>query len=268
MTTTLTIRGAWSAARQNCAPGCFSYHASWRLFRLAGLKGNPRWHGAFYRRALDDRQPSTALVCGSSDETMPQILTELQPDIQITVADTCPTPLTLINAWAKKTGARVSTLRSEAPQLDGVSGAFDLIVTDGLLSLLPTSADREAVIARLAGLLSEDGLLLYTTRIAGPAGHLEYDRIGRAGQALTAATWPVASAERVQLARQQLRRLSRPSPFTSPDQIADAFRSSFGQVHLFTRSAPPTIALALHPAFLTGRGSLCVGIAATQPRHP
>ncbi|WP_157556372.1 class I SAM-dependent methyltransferase [Herbidospora yilanensis] len=268
MTASLTIRGAWSAARENCAPGCFCYHASWRLFRQAGLKGNPRWHTAFYQRALAERQPSTALVCGSSDETMPQILTELQPGMQITVADACPTPLTLINTWAKETGTQVFTLRSEAPELAGVSGSFDLIVTDGLLSLLPSPADREAVITRLAGLLSEDGLLLYTSRIAGRAGYLEYDRIGRAGQALAATTWPATSAERMVLARQRLRHPSRPSPFASPDQIADAFRNGFGQVRLFTRSAPPTVALALHPAFLIGRGSVCVGIAATQSRRP
>ncbi|WP_157519144.1 class I SAM-dependent methyltransferase [Herbidospora mongoliensis] len=214
------------------------------------------------------KQPSNALVCGSSDETMPQTLSELQPGMQITVADACPTPLTLINAWAKETGEQVSTLQSHAPELSGISGPFDLIVTDGLLSLLPTPASREAVIDRIAGLLSEDGLLLYTTRIAGPAGHLEYDLLGRAGQALAATTWPATSAERIQLARQRLRRPSRPSPFTSPGQVADAFRSGFGQVRLFTRAAPPTTALALHPAFVTERGSLCVGIAATQPRRP
>lgn len=268
MTGSLTIRGAWTAARENCARNCFCYHASWRLFRRTGLKGNPRWHSAFYQRALAGRQPSEALVCGSSDETMPQVLTELQPSMRITVADSCPTPLVLINAWAKETGVQVAALQSEAPELCGIAGPFDLVVTDGLLSLLPGPADRQAVLARLAGLLSDDGLLLYTTRVAGPAGHLEYDRIGRAGQALTATTWPATSAERMDLARQRLRRPSRPSPFASQNQIASVFRSRFGQVRVFTRSAPPTAALALHPAFLTGRGSVCVGIAATRPRRP
>lgn len=262
----LTVADAWSVARRNCERSCYCYHCTWRLFRLAGLKSSPAWHEGFYRRALTGRTPSRALVCGSSDETMPQVLTRIVPGMHVTVADACATPLQLVEAWADWGGADVATVRSHAPELAGLSGPFDVIVTDGLLSLLPTLAARNALITRLAGLLAGDGTLLYTTRIAGPAGRLEYDRPGRVVQALAATGWPAPPAERLRLARERWRSPSRPAPFTTPAQLGDAFYDGFEQVRLFTRAAAPTPALALHPAFLTGRGSVCVGVAATRPR--
>ncbi|MFI9591182.1 hypothetical protein [Nonomuraea sp. NPDC052265] len=233
---------------------------------MSGLKSSPSWHAGLYRRALADRTPSHALVCGSSDETMPQVLTRIVPGLRLTVADACSTPLQLVEAWAAWGGADVATVRSHAPDLAGLSGPFDVIVTDGLLSLLPTPADRNALITRLAGLLADDGVLIYTTRIAGRRARLEYDRPGRVVQALAAAAWPAPPAERLRLARHRLQRPSRPSPFTAPEQVADAFRGGFDQVRVVTRTAAPTLALAMHPAFLTGRGSVCVGVTATHPR--
>src|SRR4051812_37398693 len=101
-TAPLTLADAWSVARRTCAPACVGYHAPWRLFRLAGLKSNPAWHTGFYRQALRSGAPAgvRVLVCGSCDETMPRILTELMPGAAVTVADVCSTPLTLIDAWA------------------------------------------------------------------------------------------------------------------------------------------------------------------------
>lgn len=262
--TPVSLVDAWAAARVHCTPSCFCYHAPWRLFRQAGLKGSPDWHTGFYRQALTGRTPSRALVCGSSDETMPRVLARLVPGVAITVADACAAPLTLVDAWADGAGVDVDTVRSRAPELAEVSGQYDVIVTDGLLSLLPEPADRDALIARLAGLLTDDGVLLYTTRIAGPAGRLEYDRLGRAVQALAATTWPAPAAERLQLTRERLRHPSRLSPFTTPGRLADAFRAEFDEVRLFTRAVAPTLALAVHPAFLARRGSVCVGVSAQR----
>ncbi|MEU8040479.1 class I SAM-dependent methyltransferase [Streptosporangium sp. NPDC049078] len=263
----LTFGDVWTAARGHCTRGCFGYHSTWRLFRQAGLKGNPRWHEDFYRKALTGRRPKRALVCGSSDETMPRLLTELLPDARIVVTDICRTPLTLVNAWADWCGRNVTTMWAKAPELANVSGPFDMIITDGLLSLLPTPDDWDTALARLANLLTDDGMLLYTTRIAGPAGRLEYDLPGRAVQALaTAAGWPGPPGERLRLARQRLRGSSRPAPFTTSTQLRDTFYTEFAQVLLSTHAAAPTLALALHPAFWAGRGSICVGVAATHPR--
>lgn len=266
----LTIAGSWRMARRHCERDCFCYHAPWRIFRRLGLKGNPSWHVGFYQRALAGRnswRPARALVCATSDETMPALVTRLVPGAHLMVADACATPLRLVEAWAAQTGTPVATIRSRAPRLDHVEGPFNLIITDGLLSLLATPDDRDRLIARLSGLLTDNGLLLYTTRIAGTAGgRLEYDLPGRLLQGLAATTWPGTAREQAQLAIQRWRRSSRPAPYATPDQVGEAFRTAFGTVRVFTRSVPPTLALAAHPAFWTRRGSLCVGIAATHPR--
>ncbi|GAA0818200.1 hypothetical protein ACFQVD_12760 [Streptosporangium amethystogenes subsp. fukuiense] len=266
-TAPLTVVDAWSMARRSCSRSCFCYHATWRPFRQAGVKSNPRWHLDFYQQGLAGRTPARVLVCGSSDETMPQLLTGLLPRAEVTVADACPTPLRLIDAWADWAGADVVTARSHAPGLVGLSGPFDVIVTDGLLSLLPGTAARDALLARWAELLAGDGVLLYTTRLAGPGGQLEFDKPSRAVQALAAATWPAPPAERVRLARERWQTPSRPAPYKTAGQVADAFRAQFKQVRVFTRAAAPTLTLAAHPAFWAGRGSVCVGVVAALPRE-
>ncbi|WP_433358870.1 hypothetical protein [Streptosporangium sp. CA-115845] len=266
----LTLTGALHTARQHCDQRCFCYHATWRLLRMAGLKGTPRWHTGFYRRILAERhpwQPRRALVCGASDEIMAQTLTQLTPHLSLTVVDRCRAPLTLVNAWAHQAGIDITTTTATAPHLAGLDGPFDVIVTDGLLSLLPEPADRHALLRRLASLLSSDGLVLYSTRIAGPAGRLEYDTLGRIIQATAAATWPGSAPQRARLAHQNWRRPSRPSPFTTPQQLSATFATSFAQVQLFSHPAAPTWPLRLHPAFLTRRGSTCVGVAAASPRE-
>ena len=107
-------------------------------------------------------------------------------------------------------------------------------------------------------------MLLYTARIAGPAGVLEYDRIGRIVQAATARwAWPGPLDPRRAIARTTRTRPSRPSPFTTSTAVAQAFTSTFEDVTVLQRSGAPSTALALHPATRHGRASTSVGIAAT-----
>src|SRR5690349_551647 len=81
----LSLSGALTAARKNCGGGCFAYHATWRLTRLLGLKGNPAWHEGFYRQALTDTgllpprsgRVVRVLVCASADETMLAVLARI-----------------------------------------------------------------------------------------------------------------------------------------------------------------------------------------------
>ncbi|MFH0246312.1 hypothetical protein ACGRHY_28725 [Streptomyces sp. HK10] len=270
----LTLPAVVATARRHCTERCFAYHASWRIFRRAGLKGHPGWHTGFYRRALTTH-PLPAhgrvrvLICGASDEAMLATLARLLPPEQLEVhlIDACPTPLHLAAAYARRTGITLTTGLDRAPALTGCAGPYDVIVTDGLLSLLPTPGDRAALLARLADLLAPGGLVLYTARIAGAAGVLEYDRIGRRLQAATArALWPAPADQRRDLAGQILTRPSRPSPFAAPGQVRAAFTAVFGDVRCCLRRTPPTLALALAPTVRAGQGSACVGIAARAPR--
>ncbi|MFR9675822.1 class I SAM-dependent methyltransferase [Streptomyces sp. TR02-1] len=261
-------------AREHCTEQCFSYHAAWGLFRTTGLKGTPRWHTGFYRTALEhwERPPGRlrVLVAGAADHTVLNVLERLlgSERLEIHVIDACPTPLALCRAHAYWTGLRVTERQDHAPELATCDGNYDLIITDGLLSLLTTPEQRTATVARFAKLLARDGLLLYTARIAGDSGALEYDQIGRHIMAVTALTsWPGSARERISLAHAERTRPSRPAPFSSTGDVAACFEEVFATVRTHTRTAPHTVPLALAPSVRAGRGSTSVGITATGP-HP
>lgn len=269
----LTLAGALTTARTYCSPDCFPYHASWRLFRRTGLKGNPGWHTGFYQHSLDRADlPGRVrvLMCAASDEAMLQAMArQLGADrLDVHLVDACPTPLVLARSYAQRHAITLTCSQARAPQLSGIKGPFDLIVTDGLMALLPTVADRDELADRLASLLTATGTLLYTARIAGPAGVLEYDRIGRTVQAATARwAWPGPLDQRRAIAQTTRTRPSRPSPFTTSTAVAQAFSRAFEDVTVLQRSGAPSTALALHPATRHGHASTSVGIAATRPRR-
>lgn len=261
------------AARRYCSRDCFGYHIAWRLFRRTGLKGNPSWHRGFYRAALQDwTAPGgrvRVLVAGAADETVLAVLERLigRDRLEVWLIDACPTPLLAARAYAHRTGLRLTAHRDRVPALATCQGEFDLIITDGLLSLLPDPHQRVATVRRFAQLLAADGLLLYTARIAGRTGVLEYDRLGRQVMAAAALTaWPGPACDRIHLARALRARTSRPVPFTSAGQVAACVGHEFARVRAYTRRAPHTVPLALAPSVRAGHGSISVGIAATGPR--
>lgn len=270
----LMVPGAALTARHHCAPSCLGYHAAWRLCRRAGLKGNPGWHIGFYRTALDGRElpggrPVRVLICAASDETMLSVLARLLRShrLDVTLVDACRTPLLLAAAYAHRHRLALSTVQAHVPNLPPDLGQFDLIVTDGLLSLLPQRSAADALLAWLADALHADGLLLYTTRLAGAGGVLEYDRLGCALQSAAAGMlWRGPVPSRRMLARQVWQRRSRPNPFTDIRDIAGVFEAAFAQVRVHTRNRPATLAQRLHPAARRGTGSLSIGVAAEAPR--
>ncbi|MEU7906383.1 hypothetical protein [Actinoplanes sp. NPDC049118] len=269
----LSVPGAALTARHYCQPACFGYHAAWRICRRTGLKGNPRWHVGFYRTALDAHALPAGrllrvLICAASDETMLAVLARLLPAhrLEVRLVDACRTPLLLAAAYARRHHLTLTTVQAHAPNLPDLD-QFDLIATDGLLSLLPHRADADALLARLAAALHPDGLLLYTTRLAGTGGVLEYDRAGRALQsAAFRALWRGPTEQRRKLAEEAWQHRSRPNPFSSMREIAAAFGETFSQVRVHTRTQPATTAQRLHPAARRGATSVSVGVAAAAPR--
>ncbi|MBA0053646.1 hypothetical protein E0L36_23095 [Streptomyces sp. AJS327] len=278
MTMTLTTAcDALATARRYCDQRCFAYHASWRFFRRTGLKGNPTWHTGFYRTALTNWSPSTGrlrvLIAGAADETVLVTLERLvnrhRHRLEVHLIDTCPTPLHLARAHAHWSGLHLTERLDRAPQLATCVPPFDLILTDGLLSLLPTPGQRAETITRLVQLLADQGMLLYTTRVAGDAGVLEYDRLGRRITAATALlTWPGPPHQRLRMARSLRERPSRPAPFTTAEEITSSFASHFAHVRTYTRKAPHSLPLALAPSVRAGVGSTSVGVAATHGSAP
>lgn len=262
------------AARTHCTDHCFSHHAAWRLMRRAGLKSNPTWHTGFYRTALKEWQAPQdvlrVLLVGAADETMLNVLARLLDParMDIRLIDACPTPLDLASAYAYWTGLHLTVAQDRAPELATCQGEFDLIITDGLLSSLPGPEERTATVRRLAQLLAPDGLLLYTARIAGTAGVLEYERLGRHLMAATALTaWPGPARERLRLANALRTRPSHPDPFTTGKEVAALIADHFSTVRTHTRYTPHSWPLALAPSVRAGHGSISVGVAAAHP-HP
>lgn len=265
-----TLVDALRAARENCGADCFSYHAAWRLFRYTGLKGSPSWHVGFYRRALGDlivaQGPVRVLVCAASDENMAAVLTELfgVDRLSIHMIDACATPLSLARDYASRIGLRLSTHRVRAPALASVSGPFDLIITDGLLSLLPLAEDRQQLLVRAQALLAPTGRLVYTTRIAAGHAPLEFDRLGRLARCLVARwAWPGPATQRRALASQAREQVSRPNPVTSLDELRELIRPYFADVRLFVRTSPPSLPLRLSAATRGGHISASVGVIAS-----
>ncbi|MYS80169.1 class I SAM-dependent methyltransferase [Embleya scabrispora] len=243
----LTAAGALRATRAHCDAHCFPYHATWRAFRRTGLKGHPGRHAGFYRSALERtghiRRPRLhVLICGASDEAMPATLADLLGGdrLQIHLIDRCPTPLHLADTYAARTGLDLTTSRAAAPDLPAWPDPFDIVVTDGPLSLLPAPM-VPATISALADAVAEDGVLLYTARVTRPPRTtLEYDRPGRWIQAAAMWTaWPAPASERRARATAVLHRPSRTSPFTAPADVTAAFACAFADTRTWIAERVP-----------------------------
>lgn len=267
----MTAVTTWRTARTRCASGCFGYHASWPLVRGAGLKASPWWHADFYRphltTAAADRDQVRVLIAGTADHSMLAVVTGiLGPDrVRAHVLDRCPTPLAATETWAAAHG-----VQARCEQVDlltwAASETYDVVVTDGLLSLLPAPAARAAVIDALAAALDPDGVLLYTTRATVAVRRLEYDILGRVAQTAAAATWPHAQPSRARMIAAQWRRPARTAAHTSTEDLRTDLVRAFATVEITASAAAATLALGSHPRRWRGAASTIIRAAARSPK--
>jgi SAM-dependent methyltransferase len=154
----------------NGGRGCAWFHGIWQYLRVLDLITTPRDHAAFYLQAL--RGPIRSgqrrmLVSGSADYGMAAYVLwafaaeRAQPDL--TVVDSCATPLGLCVWYAERTGAALATevadilaYRSPRP--------FDIICTHSLFGHFSPSLRRE-LLARWHGLLVPGGRVVTVNRI-------------------------------------------------------------------------------------------------------
>lgn len=259
---------SWAVARDACDDSCFCYHAPWKLFCRANVKGQPRWHAAFFRRAAarvprDRDGRRRILICGAADEQMLRLLDGvLGGEAEIDLVDQCATPLELARRWAERNGHTPPRLirvriQDHAFPRDHYHGIF----SDGFFSFLGSPSHRDGILRQLHATLRPGGLLAYSTRVARDGGPLEYELAGRLMQAAAGLSFAVPRRDRIALARRQLQRPTRTSPFFSGDAVHDAF-AGFRTVEVETDSRAPSAALRAHVNFLRGRGSICVRVLA------
>src|SRR2546423_4130190 len=220
-TSVIGIGESWAVARGACDDSCFCYHAPWKLFCRANVKGQPRWHATFFRRVAarvprDRDGGQRILICGAADEQMLRLLDGVVGgEAEIDFLDCCATPLELATRWAERNGRtppRLLRVRVEehAFPRDHYHGIF----SDGLFSFMSSPSQRDAILRQLHGTLRPGGLLAYSTRVTRDGRPLEYDLPGRLIQAAAALSSAVPWRDRIDLGRRQLRRPAPTSPFS------------------------------------------------------
>jgi SAM-dependent methyltransferase len=258
---------SWAVARGACDDSCFCYHAPWKLFCRANVKGQPRWHAAFFRRAAarvprDRDGRRRILICGAADEQMLRLLDGvLGGEAEIDFIDSCATPLELAEHWAKRnrrTPPRL--LKARVEDCAFPRDHYDGIFSDGLFSFMSGPSQRAAIVQQLHATLRPGGLLAYSTRVTRDGGPLEYELSGRLIQAAAAFSFAVPWRDRIALARRQLR-TARTSPFSGGAAVREAF-AGFRTVEVETDTRAPSAALRAHLNFLRRRGSICVRVLA------
>ncbi|WP_045876473.1 hypothetical protein [Pseudofrankia sp. DC12] len=262
--------GQLRQARRTCAAGCFGYHAAWPACRRLGIKSHPGWHRDFLTAALTSHpaaatRPLDIVLAGAADDRMLTTLAQVPLDYppRFHLIDRCPTPLARNAAIASRLGLHLTTDQRDLPGPPGEkrfdaplglpAASADLVVTDGLLSLLASRAAVTGVLAEVTGLLRPGGRFCYTTRLtARPGQRLEYDRTGRLLQAaITLSFLPAPPAGRWDAARRTWSRPARTAAFRSADDLFDALAAAgltMTDVHV---RRPPSVLLAAHPRRLS-----------------
>ncbi|WP_152991661.1 class I SAM-dependent methyltransferase [Frankia sp. R43] len=275
-------------ARRTCAPGCFGYHATWPACRRLGIKSHPGWHQTFIASSLSGHpdaaiRPLDVVIAGAADDMMLTTLARvaLPHPPRIHLIDRCATPLARNTAAALQLGLRLTTEQRDlaaAPTATRpgqrhtdsqgwpqAAASADLLVTDGLLSLLPSHAAVDDLLRRVADLLRPGGRFCYTTRLtARPNHNLEYDLIGRIlHTGTTLAYQPCKATQRWATARRTWFRPARPAPFTTIDDLVSTVTDAgLAVLDIEHDTAPPSAALAVHPNRLTATASTIVRLRA------
>jgi SAM-dependent methyltransferase len=162
-------------------PDCSAYHGLVQYLRLLGLVASPERQGRFYRRwlgAAAEQGRRRVLVAGAADYSMlAHVLAAYEAagePPEVTVLDRCPTPLHMSRWYAATKRVAIRTEQADVTSYEQ-PGAFDVIVTDSLLTLLAPSGKRRAV-AAWARMLRPGGWVVTGVRLA-PGTHGEPVRL-------------------------------------------------------------------------------------------
>src|SRR5262245_27213965 len=154
---------------------CDWYHGTWQLLRLLNMVATPPWY-EFYNQALTTvlraKPAAEVLVSALADygmlATLHEAVVAAGASPTITICDICETPLRSARWYADRHGFEVRLVRDDlltSPELP--LHGFDLVVTDELLTVLP-SEDKPQIVARWKEFLRPGGVVVTTAMIGAP----------------------------------------------------------------------------------------------------
>jgi Methyltransferase domain len=170
---------AWAKGQNGNGNGhvrtCDWYHGTWQLLRLLNMVAVPPWY-AFYHDALTRflraKPDADVLISALADygmlATLHEAVVAAGASPTITICDICETPLLSAQWYADRHGFEIRCLRDDlltSPELP--VGGFDLVVTDELLTVLP-SEDKPRIVARWKEFLRPGGAVVTTAMIGAP----------------------------------------------------------------------------------------------------
>lgn len=154
---------------------CAWYHGTWQILRLLNMVAVPPWY-PFYHDTLSTiltaKPNANVLISAAADYgmlcTLHSAILASASSPTITICDICATPLLVSEWYADKHELTIHSIRDNLLTSTALSSnAFDLIVTDELLTVLKYN-DKPQIIDRWRQLLKPGGDVVTTAMIGSP----------------------------------------------------------------------------------------------------
>lgn len=154
---------------------CDWYHGTWQLLRLLDMVAVPPWY-EFYNEALTRvlraNPEANVLISAAADygmlATLHEAIVASGAAPTITLCDICPTPLLASQWYANRHGLTLECVCDDLLTSTALpAGAYDLIVTDELLTVLKAES-KPQIVDRWKHFLRPDGVVVTTAMIGTP----------------------------------------------------------------------------------------------------
>lgn len=167
------LSNAVCAGNYIAAEDCSWYHGVWQYLRIFDMVSTPTWHPDFYIPQLtllaQQCGDASILISGTADYSVPAhvlwAFDAARARCEVTVLDSCPTPLIMSQWYARFTQHDITTVEADILTFDP-GDTYDAVVTDAFLTRFP-SEERRLVVKRWFQLLKPGGCVITTVRIGG-----------------------------------------------------------------------------------------------------
>lgn len=159
-------------SQKYCDNNCYWYHNSWQYLKALDLVVTPQKNIDFFIAQIQETARThhnlNILICGQADFAMfDVVITALEPmeiTYTITALDICQTPLKMVEWYAKKKNIPVIIHQANAVNTLLLSDAYDIIVADAFLTILPYTIQQQ-IVSEWSRLLKQTGKVLTTLKL-------------------------------------------------------------------------------------------------------